>query len=177
MYNLHIYKKIRKLHVITYEWKYINIVNSCNFFLSEFEEMKSCIYRVETANAGMGLQWIWHHLFILPLEEIVLFTTKRVCKKQFLTRVCNHYPMLTLHIAGLRVYNGKSVIVKSWNIVRGKKATVPIPKEPRDTVDFLLERNIIHFRCFFQQHQTCQLHPMTFVLPIQWVQKHVLEEK
>ena len=35
--------------------KVINIVNSCNFFLSEFEEMKSCIYRVETANAGMGL--------------------------------------------------------------------------------------------------------------------------
>ena len=56
MYNLHIYKrKIEKLHVITYEWKYINIVNSCNCFLSEFEEMKSCRYRVETANAGMGL--------------------------------------------------------------------------------------------------------------------------
>ena len=56
MYNLHIYnRKIGKLHVITYEWQYNNIVNSCNFFLSEFEEMKSCIYRVETANAGMGL--------------------------------------------------------------------------------------------------------------------------
>ena len=101
-------------------------MNSCNFFFSQFEEMKSCIYRVETANAGMGLQWIWHHLFLLLLEETVQFTTKRVCKKkQFLTRVCNHYPMLTPHIAGLRVYNGKSVIVKSWNIFRGKRATVP----------------------------------------------------
>ena len=56
MYNLHIHvREIAKLHVVTYEWKYINIVKSCNFFLSEFEEMKSCIYGVETANAGMGL--------------------------------------------------------------------------------------------------------------------------
>ena len=53
---MHIYnRKIGKLHVITYEWKYVNIVNSCNFFLSEFEEMKSCINCVETADAGMGL--------------------------------------------------------------------------------------------------------------------------
>ena len=127
MYNLHIYnKKIGKLHVITYEWEYINIVNSCDFFLLEFEDMKSCIYRVEPANAGMAIQRIWHHPFILLLEEVVLFTTKRVCKIQFLTKVCNHYPMFTLHIAALRVYNGKSVIVKSWNIVRGKKVTVPI---------------------------------------------------
>ena len=57
MYNRHIYNREieKKLHVITYKWKYTNIVNTCNFFLSEFEEMKSCIYRVETANAGMGL--------------------------------------------------------------------------------------------------------------------------
>ena len=170
MYNLHIYnRKNGKLHVITYEWRYIKNVNSCDFFLLEFEEMKSCICRVETANAGMGLQWIWHHLFILLLEETVLYTTKRVCKKLFLTRVCNLYPMFTLHIAGLRVYNGKSVIVKSWNIVRGKRAMVPILCQ-WDTVDYLLERNIIHFRCFFQQHQTCQRQPMTFVFPIQWVQ-------
>ena len=141
-------------------------MNSCNFFFSEFEEMKSCIYRVETANAGMGLQWFWHHLFILLLGETVVFTTKRVCKIQFLTRVCNHYPMLTLHIAELRVYNRKSVIVKSWNIVRGKRATAPI-FELWDTVDFLLERNIIHFRSFFQQHQTYQLQLKTFVLSIQ----------
>ena len=56
MYSLHLYiRENAKLHVVTYEWKYINIVNSCNFFLSEFEEMRSCKYRVETANAGMGL--------------------------------------------------------------------------------------------------------------------------
>ena len=48
-------REIEKLHVITYERKYIIIVDSCDFFLSELEEMKSCIYRVETANAGMGL--------------------------------------------------------------------------------------------------------------------------
>ena len=56
MYNLHIYfRENEKLHVITYEWKYITIVNACIFFLLEIEEQKRCIYRVETANAGMGL--------------------------------------------------------------------------------------------------------------------------
>ena len=120
MYNWH----IGKLHIITCERKYINIVNSWNFLLPEFEEMKSCIYRVETANNGMGLQWFWHHLFVLLLVETVLSTTKRVCKVQYLISVCNHYPMLTLHIAGLPIYAGKSVIVKSWKLVRGKRATV-----------------------------------------------------
>ena len=109
----HLHTKIEKLHVFTYKREYINIMNSCNFLLLKFEEMKSCIYRVETANAGMGLLWFWHHLFILLLEENVLFTTKRVCKIQFLTRVCNQDPMLTLHIAGLRVDNSKSDIIKS----------------------------------------------------------------
>ena len=56
MNNLHILiRESGKILVITFEWKYINIVNSCNFFLSDFEKMKSCIYRVETANARMGL--------------------------------------------------------------------------------------------------------------------------
>ena len=56
MYNLHIYlREIEKLIVTTYKGKYNNIVNSWNFFLPEFEEMKNGIYRVETANAGMGL--------------------------------------------------------------------------------------------------------------------------
>ena len=56
MYNLHIYNgEFEKLQVITYEWKYINIMKSPNFFLPEFDEMKSCIQRVETANAVMWL--------------------------------------------------------------------------------------------------------------------------
>ena len=56
LYNLHIYiRENEKLHVITCEWKYINILNSCNIFLFFFEGMQSCIYRVGTANAGMGL--------------------------------------------------------------------------------------------------------------------------
>ena len=86
-------------------------MNSCNFFLSKLEEMKSCIHRVETANTWVRLQWIWHHLFILLLEETVLFTTKRVCKPQFVSKICNHDPMFTLHIAGLRVDKSKSVII------------------------------------------------------------------
>ena len=38
--------------------------------------------------------------------------------------------MFTLHIAGLRIYNGKSVIVKSWNIVREKKPRYRYPYPP-----------------------------------------------
>ena len=52
LYNLHLYiRKIEIIHVITvitFEWKFINTGNSCDFFFSEFEEMKSYIYRVET---------------------------------------------------------------------------------------------------------------------------------
>ena len=33
--------------------------------------------------------------------------------------------MLNLHIAGFRVYKGKSVIFKSWNIVWGERTQVP----------------------------------------------------
>ena len=84
--------------------------------------------------------------------------------------------MPTLHIAGLRIYNGKSVIVKSLNIVRGKRATVPI-LELWGTADYLVERNIILFRCFSQKHHTCQLQRKTFVLPIQRIKKRILEGK
>ena len=43
------------IQVTTYERKFINIVNWSNFLLLQFEEMKSCIYREEIANAGTGL--------------------------------------------------------------------------------------------------------------------------
>ena len=87
-------------------------MNSCNFFLSKLEEMKSCIYRVKTANTWVRLQWIWHHLLVvLVAEKTVAFTNNRVCKIQFVSEICNHDPMFTLHIAGLRVDNSKSVII------------------------------------------------------------------
>ena len=94
-------------------------MNSSSSFLSELEEIKSCISRVETANAWMTLYWFRHHLLVLLLEETGL--PDGVCKKQFLARVCNHYRMLTIHFTGLRICNRKSVIIRSWNIVRGKK--------------------------------------------------------
>ena len=77
--------------------------------------MKRCIYRVETAKTGMGLSYFWHHLFIMLLEETGL--TKRDSKIQFVTEICNHDPMFTLHIAGLRVDDSKSDILESWNVV------------------------------------------------------------
>ena len=122
LYNLNIYiRKIKKLHVVALEWKYINIVKACKLFLSEFEELKSCIYRVQTANAGIGLQWFWHHQFILMLKETVLFTTKRIWKIQYLTRVCNHYPKLTLHFTGLRIYSGKVSLSRVGTYSEGKE--------------------------------------------------------
>ena len=106
---------------------------------------------------------------VFLLSKTVLFSSEGICKKQpYLTRVCNHYPLMTLQIAGLRIYNGKSVIVKSWKTVRGKKTMVP-SVEKWETVECLLERNIIHFGYFFQQHQTCQVQLNIFDLPIQWV--------
>ena len=53
-YKLHIYLKwLKKLHVITYEWEYINILNPCNFFLSKLEEVKSCMYCIKA-----GYTWV-----------------------------------------------------------------------------------------------------------------------
>ena len=46
--------------------------------------------------------------------------------------------MFTLHIAGLRVDNSKSVIIESWNIVWGERTKVP-KLEQRDTIDNLLQ--------------------------------------
>ena len=48
--------------------------------MSKLEEMKSCIYRVETANTWVRLQRIWHHLFILLLEETVLLRPRESAK-------------------------------------------------------------------------------------------------
>ena len=98
--------------------EYFNNVNSCNFFLSKLEEMKSCIYCVRAANTWVRLQGCWHHLLVvLVVEKTVPITAKRVCKIQFVSEICNHDPMFTLHIAGLRVDNSKSVIIKSWNMI------------------------------------------------------------
>ena len=56
LYNLHIYIKEKKLlHVVTFRRKYINNMNSSILFLSELEEMKTCLYGSEDANAGIGL--------------------------------------------------------------------------------------------------------------------------
>ena len=43
------------LHVVSIKGEYIDITNSSKMSLSELKEMKSCIYRVDAANAGMGL--------------------------------------------------------------------------------------------------------------------------
>ena len=56
--------------------------------------------------------------------------------------------MFTLHIAGLRVDNNKSVIIKSWKLVWGERTEV-LKIEQRDTIDKLLQSIIIHFYAFF----------------------------
>ena len=131
--------------------------------------MKSYISGIETTNTVVRLQLCRHHLHVMLFEKMVLFTSKSVCKIRFMTELCNHYPILNLHIAGLRVDNSKSVILKSSNIVRGKRTKVPIT-EWLDTIEYLLERNKIYFKSSVRQHQTCQLQAKTFVPPIKLVQ-------
>ena len=99
-------------------------MNSCNFFSSKLEEMKSCIYRVKTANTWVRLQWIWHHLLVVLVAEKTLpFTSKRDCNKQFVSEISSHDPMFTLHIAGLRVDNSKRVIIYFFEKVRKREQT------------------------------------------------------
>ena len=70
LYRLHIYNEVfQKLDVVTFKRKHIDIVNFSNFLFSELEEMKSCIYRVETAYAGMRLYWLWQQLLTQLPEE------------------------------------------------------------------------------------------------------------
>ena len=65
-----------------------------------------------------------------------------------MSEICIHDSMFTLHIAGLRVDNSKSVIIESWNIVSGERPEVP-KLEQRDTIDNLLQNKIVHFYIFF----------------------------
>ena len=65
-----------------------------------------------------------------------------------MSEICNHDPMFTLHIAGLRVDNSKSVIIKSWNIVLGERTEVPKFGQ-RDMIDNLLQSKTIHFHTLF----------------------------
>ena len=56
MYILHLYiEKNERLHVVNDERKYNDIVNSSNSFFLELEELKSCMYYLEMANAGIKL--------------------------------------------------------------------------------------------------------------------------
>ena len=56
LYEHHIYsEKLEIVHVTSYNWKYTNVMNSASSLLLEREEMKSCIYKLETANSGMSL--------------------------------------------------------------------------------------------------------------------------
>ena len=97
-----------------------------NLFLTVIEGTKSYINRVETTNTEVRLDFCWHFLLVLLFEKTEHFTSKRVYKIHLKTKPSNQYPLLTLPIVGLRVDNGKSVIAKSWNIVRGKWNKVPI---------------------------------------------------
>ena len=61
--------------------------------------------------------------------------------------------MLNLHFTALHFFIGKSVILKRWNIVIGKRSKAPIV-EYRYKTEKILERSFIHFRCSFQQHKS-----------------------
>ena len=67
LYNQHNFiEEIKLLQVVTYEWKYINIVNSSKFILSEIEEMKNRKNRVENRKrwneiSGSGINCSYCH--------------------------------------------------------------------------------------------------------------------
>ena len=100
-------------------------MNSCNFFVSKLEEMKSCIYCIKTVFAWVRLWGRWYHLLVKVIEKTVSFTSKRVCRIQFVSEICNHDPMFTRPITGLRVDKCKSLNIKRWNIVWGEQTEVP----------------------------------------------------
>ena len=61
-----------------------------------------------------------------------------------MSEICNHDPVFSLHIAGLRVDTSKKVIIKSWNIVWGERTEVT-KFEQRDTINILLQSKIIQY--------------------------------
>ena len=74
----------------------------------------------------MRLYGRWHHLLVvLVVEKTVPFKSESVCKLQFRSEFSNLDPLFTLDIAGLRVDNSKSVILKIWNIAWGERTKLP----------------------------------------------------
>ena len=44
----------------------------------------------------MGLQLCWNHLLVMLFGKMIFLRFKSVCKVYFMTKLCNHYPTLTL---------------------------------------------------------------------------------
>ena len=55
-------------------------MNSINFFLSEPEEKKICINRIEFRDARKYLQPLWNHPLVVLPQETVTFATKLIGK-------------------------------------------------------------------------------------------------
>ena len=115
---------------------------SCNLFLSEFQEMVSCINRVQIANAGVVLYWLWHHPLVLLFEETK--SSEEVCKIQFVTglqSLSNAHPADSVFVM-TKLPMGSSGTESELNELRYRYWSSGI------RLIFLLERNIIQFRYF-----------------------------
>ena len=163
------------LNVFTYEWNYRNIVNSNIFVLLELEKKqklhilwKNLKRRDETVVllASPAPSAAWGKLFLLSVK---------FCQIQCVTKISNYFPMFTLQNAVFSVNNGEDSVGKSGNIFWRERSHVAL-LEWRDTIDSLLEINVIHSRKAFQQQQICQLQPKTFVFSKQWVKWSVIED-
>ena len=71
-------------------------------------------------------------------------TSGKVWKIQFLTRVCNYLPLPTMHVVGLRMYDGKSLAGMSWNLIWRKVTKVPM-LEYQNTIDIMLQIIFFYF--------------------------------
>ena len=116
MYNLHIYiREIEKLHVITHEWKYIDIVNSCIFFV--------WIWRDEKQHISCRNSKRWDGTVLVLASSVLIaawgnctFYDQESLQNTIYDKSLQSLSNAHLDIESLRIYNGKSDIVKSWNI-------------------------------------------------------------
>ena len=168
MLTLEPYKQNMQLFTKEFEWTSW-VLTSVS--LSESEEMKGCICRVRSANTGLGLKRLWHHLLVVLLGDLFFSRTKN-SKTHFERRVCSHYRRLILYIVELRmatvVFGGFGTWLEEWIRVSNNVET--------EVFFHFLESIFLRFRYSLQQQKIYEIPPKRIFLLIQWVQKRVMEK-
>ena len=167
-FNLHIYiREIEKLYLTTYEWKYINIVNSCNSLhvgiWTDGMLHISC-RKPQTLGWDCSGSGIW--CSYCCLKKLYFFTTQESLQKttfddESLQPLSNAHPAFCWVV----YLQWQKYHCQELERTQRKKSHGTINWVVGITVDDPLERKIISTRKSLQQHKTYQLQPQTFVLP------------